>query len=564
MIRPPHMPDDRWVWLAVLGSLVIAALGGYAFHRYQVRARSIGALSEGTRDELAALPVPSRATAELERTWVADGFTTGFLVAPVGPMPCAEGITNDEEQLAALHDARSDDLLIALALATTLIENGRFAEAEQVTARALDRTNDDERVIAAARAAGSTLDLSDASVSTVIHLHHALGVARLSQSSTDPPWISLKNVIGSVTAMSRRRLMAGATTRGQAAASRLLIDAPGCTGKATLSSYDLFNNLIVAYMRGTFVGTEGLRAREFSRAPKNYPSALHRLLVAQVERARANEWKDEAQLWALSNVEQVLDWRLPDDARLAINSVQVIDWWTAPERCPKEICTPELMNGLQSIRGSLIEQAVRRRNVAPEQRQEFARAATRLMASIDRTRVAEHATAMREWLEPKEARALDDLLAADAARAELPRWLFTPDAAAEPPYAKLGARADRWYAAARTDLVAAAAEWAKARPAAEQRRIIVALHQFLGGAATPDELTRLENNFAWNQRMQMRLSATRWIWTVLAVLLAAFVWLVLVWIIAHVRERRLLRVSLYNVEYDHLAASEPHHTKELR
>lgn len=564
MIRQPHIPEDRLVWLAVLGALLVSALGGFFFYRSQVRARGLSALNEGARDELAALAVPSRATAELERTWVADGFTTGFLVAPVGPMPCAEGIVNDEEQLAALHDARSGDLLIALALATKLIENGRFAEAEQVTTRALDGTSDDERIIAAARAAGSTLDLGDSSVSTVIHLHHALGVARLSQSSTDPPWISLKNVIGSVTAMSRRRLMAGATTRGQAAASRLLIDAPGCTGRATLSSYDLFNNLIVAYMRGTFTGTDGLRAREFTRAPKNYPSALHRLLVAQVERARANGWKDEAQLWALSNVEQVVDWRLPDDARLAINAVQVIDWWSAPERCPKEICTPELMNGLQSIRGSLIEQAVRRRNVAEEQRHEFARAATRLMASIDRTRVAADATALREWLEPKEARALDDLLAADAARAELPRWLFAPDAAAEPPHAKLGARSDRWYAAARTDLAAAVAEWAKGRPAAEQRRVIIALHQFLGGAAAPEHLTQLENNFSWSQRMQMRLSATRWLWIVFAVLLAALVWLVLVWIIAHVRERRLLRVSLYNVEYDHLAASEPHHTKELR
>jgi hypothetical protein len=560
------MPDDRWVQLALLGAIVVAALSGYGFYWYQVRARSIATLSEGAREELAALQVPARATAELERTWVADGFTTGFFVAPVGPMPCNADLATDDEQLAALHDAQPGDLLVALALATHRIENGRFAEAEQVTTRALDRTSDDERIIAAARAAGSTLDLSDASVSTVVHLHHALGVARLSQSSTDPPWVSLKNVIGSVKAMSRRRLMPGATTRGQAAASRLLIDAPGCSGKASLSSYDLFNNLIVAYMRGKFTGASSEREREFSRAPKNYPSALHRLLVAQVARARANDWQDEAQLWALSNVEQVIDWRFPDDARLAVNAVEVIDWWMTPERCPADVCTPELNSGMQPIRNGLIEQALRRRNVSNEQRAEFARAAVRLLAtsSIDRRRVSEHAALLKEWLAPKEARVLDDLLHADTARAALPRFTFAPEPDAEPPHAKLGPRADRWYTAARTDLARAATEWAKGRPPAEQRHALIAIRQFLGEAERPEELTQLENLRPFSDRLRLRLTAAKWFWATLALLLAALIWLILTWIIAHVRERRLLRISLYNVEYDHLAASDPHHTSEMR
>lgn len=566
MIRPPRMPDDRWVQLALLGAIVIAVLTGYGFYRYEVRARSIATLGEGAREELAALEVPARATAELERTWVADGFTTGYFVAPVGPMPCSAEAAMEDEDLAALHDARPGDLLIALALATRRIGNGRFAEAEQVTTRALDRTADDERIIIAARAAGSTLDLSDASVSTVIHLHHALGVARLSQSATDPPWKSLKNVIGSVKAMSRRRLLPGATTRGQAAASRLLIDAPGCSGKASLSSYDLFNNLIVAYMRGKFAGASGEREKEFSRAPKNYPSALHRLLVAQVARARAGDWKDEAQLWALSNVEQVIDWRYPDDARLAVNAVEVIDWWMAPERCPADLCTPELQNGMQPIRNALIEQALRRRNVSEEQRAEFAKAAVRLLAtsSIDRTRVRDEAASLKEWLAPKEARVLDDLLNADAARAALPRYTFAPEADAEAPQAKLGPRADRWYAAARTDLARAATEWAKGRPPAEQRHALIAIRQFLGDAEAPEELTQLENLRPFSDRMRLRLTAAKWFWATLAVLLAALLWLILVWIIAHVRERRLLRISLYNVEYDHLAASDPHHPTEMR
>jgi hypothetical protein len=587
LTKAPRVPDLRWVRGAVAIAFAIAALTGFLFYRYEVRARSVASLSDAAREELASLTIPARATGKLEQSWVGEGFTTGYLMAPVGPMPCGgeteailrEGDAESRiEQLAALHDARPEDLLVALALGTQLIETGRYPEAERVTTESLERTSDDEQVIAAARSAGSTLDLGDTSVSTVIHLHHALGVARLSQSATEPPWKSLKNVIGSVKTLSRRRLMG--TTRGQPAWSRLLIAAPGCTstaetnGKPALSSYDLFDNLIVAYMRGKYRGYPGIerdREREFGRAPKNYPSALHQLLLAQVERARANEWKDEAQLWALSNVEQVIDWRLPDDARLAVNSVQVIDWWMAPERCPADVCTPELVAGMQPIRDQLIEQVFRRRNVGPDQRVELARAAVRLLATstLDRKRITEHAAAIKQWLPPKEAGVLQDLLNADAARAALPRWAFLPpaegeDADTEPPYAQLGARGERWRQAAATDLAAGAAQWAATRPPHEQRHALIAIRQLLGAADAPPELTALESRLSWTDRLRLRLSASRLFWAIISSLLAALLWLVLVWIIAHERERRLLRVSLYNVEYDYLAAGEPQRPRERR
>jgi hypothetical protein len=582
VIRPPRFPDRHWVLLAVALAFVIAALGGYWFYTHQVRANGMASLSDAAREELAALPVPARATAAVEGTWVGEGFSSGYLVAPVGPMPCgaeAESIMAGSdpdariEQLASLHDARPADLLVALMLGTQLIENGRYPEAERVITQSLERTADDERIIAAARSAGSTLDLADTNVSTVIHLHHALGVARLSQSATDPPWVSLKNVIGSVKALSGRRLLG--TTRGQPAWSRLLIAAPGCTstgtanGKAALSSYDLFNNLIVAYMRGKYTGWGGDRDREFARPAKNYPSALHKLLLAQVARARANEWQNEAQLWALSNVEQVIDWRMPDDARLALNAVQVIDWWMAPERCAPTVCTAELVEGIQPLRDELIEQAFRRRNVAADQHVEFARAAVRLLASstLDRKRVADHAAKIKEWLPPKEAGVLQDLLTADAARGALPGWTFAPPAedaeAVEPPYAQLGARGEKWRQAAATDLAAVAARWAQSRPPAEQRHALVAIRQTLGAAEAPKDLTDLEARLSFSDRLRLRLTASKLFWAIVATLLAALLWLVLIWIIAHVRERRLLRVSLYNVEYDHLAASEPHRTREM-
>ncbi|HEX2835631.1 MAG TPA: hypothetical protein VHW00_21640 [Thermoanaerobaculia bacterium] len=591
--RQLQSPDRVWFRAALAGTVLLAASLAWWFYAHQVSKRSIeGALTAGAREELAALPVPAIRTAEVERSWVAEGFSSESLVAPVGPMPCAgvvdavapadQNVLREAlaaaaqpdadvriEQLASIHDGAPRNLLVAQMLGTALVEEGRYPEGESVLTRGLEQSGEDETIIRAARV-NTQLDLDDLSVSTVIHLHHALGVARLSQSSAEPPWVSLKNVIGSVKPLAKRRLLG--TTRGQPAWSRLLIAAPGCAPNASpraLSTYDLFNNLVVGYMRGTFTGTNRDRDREFSRPRKNYPGAIHKLLLVQVGRAKANDWANEAQLWALSNVEQIIDWRMPDDARLAFNSVQVIDWWTAPERCPADACTPQLLGEINKVRDQLVEQVFRRRNVDEEQRGAFARGAVRLLAtsSLDRSRIADAATAIREWLPPAERRTLDDLLNADAARRAMPRHLFAPQAAdapnaddapppAEPPYAKLGARADKWRAAALTDVAAMAAKWASQRPPAEQRAALVAIRQLLGGAEAPPELLQLERQRSFFDRLRLRIVASKAYWAFLAIVLGLSIWFVLLWILVHVREARLLRVSLYNVEHEYLAGIE--------
>ncbi len=587
MKRQIQFPDRVWFRTALALTVVIAIGIAWWFYARQLAKRSIeGALTDGAREELAALQVPAMRTAEVERGWVAEGFSSEYLVAPVGPMPCAavadavspyerntiqEAIAaanqTDEdvriEQLAAISDSASGNLLVAQMLGTALIEAGRYPEAERVLTQALERSQEDETIIRAARV-NTSLDLDDRAVSTVIHVHHALGVARLSQSSAEPPWVSLKNVIGSVKPLARRRLLG--TTRGEPAWSRLRITAPGCAAGGNtraLSTYDLFNNLVVGYMRGKFTGSVRDRSNEFTRRKKTYPNGVHRLLLAQIERARANNWQNEAQLWALSNVEQVLDFRMPDDARLAFNSVQIIDWWTAPERCPADVCTAELMGEIAKTRDQLVEQIFRRRNVDDEQRGPFARGAVRMLAtsSLDRARVADAARSMRDWLPPAERTTLEDLLNADAARRALPHYLFAPPAEnepkEEPPYAKLGPRADKWRTAAMSDVAAVAAKWASQRPPNEQSAALIAIRQLLGGAEAPRELKDLEQQRSWLDRMRMRVVASRTWWAFVAILIGALVWLVLVWILVHVREALLLRVSLYNVEHDSIAAGDP-------
>lgn len=567
---------DRWGFLLALAATVFLAVStAWWFYAHQVAKRSVeGALTEGAREELAALKVPARKTTEVERTWVAEGFTPEYLVAPVGPMPCAavpdpaasaaaaqEDPDVRIDELSALNAAAPDNLLVAQMLGTTLIETGRHAEAERVLAQALEESQEDERIIAASRT-NAGVDMDDLALSNVIHVHHALGVARLSQSATTPPWVSLKNVIGSVKPLINRRLRR--TSRGQPTWALLFIAAPGCPrvrGAAALSTYDLYNNLVVGYMRGTFVGTDRDREREFSRPRKNYPGALHRLLLAQVERAKANGWQNEAQLWALSNVERIIDERKPEDARLAYNSVQVIDTWSSAARCPKDVCTPELLDGIAEVRNGLVEQAFRRRNVSEEQKGSFARGVVGMLASstLDRARVADAATTIREWLPVSQRQTLADLVTAGNARTALPRWLFAPKTAEEraeeqePPYAKLGPRAQRWYEAARTDVAAVVAGWAAPRSPREQRAALVAIRQLLGTSEAPPELVKLEGQRSWFDRLVVRMVASRWFWALVAGVIGALLWLVLLWILVHVREWALLRVSFYNVENEYLA-----------
>ncbi|HVE70303.1 MAG TPA: hypothetical protein VNI54_02965 [Thermoanaerobaculia bacterium] len=572
----PRRPDDRWVWPAVAAATLVAAIVGVIVYVTSTRNRSFAALGETPREQLAAVDVQPVAIAAVEQEWVADGFEPQYLVAPVGPQPCpaavdlappneqaalrqafaiVQGGGDSAEELAVVTDAQPSNLLVALIHATALVRAERFIEAERVITQAFDRTTTDETIIAAARVRGSKVDLDDYGFSTVIHLHHALGYARL-QSAADPPWKSLKNVIGSVEQLSRQRLLGGAT-RGGGAASRLPIAAPGCPpGGDSLSSYDLFNNLIVGYIRarGKYSDTDRNRQREFFREPRTYPRPLRLLLLAQHPREKASDWKNEAELWALSNAERVVDIRHPDDARLAFNIIQLIDWWSAPERCPNDVCTEELRTQLRAERDLLLERALRRRNVTEEQRAVFAAGAVRMLAqsSLDRAKLESDLQQLRGWLPAQKAATLDDLMASGRARMAMAKWLVDPAEDAEEPYGKLGRRAERWREAAVRDFAAAAATWAGARPPTERRQVLVAIRQLLGSGDAPPVVTALEQQFSSTQRLRIRMTGWKAWWALVAFAAALALWLVLMWIIAQVREALSLRESFYNVELEHL------------
>jgi hypothetical protein len=574
MVGPRH-PESRWFFPSVgLAALLSVGLGAWCY-RATTHSRSFASMSENARGELGKLKVIPRATAVEEGRWVADGFATGTLMAPVGPLPCREAVgrlppseraadleafkaigSGDTEAsingLAAIADQNRSNLLVADMLATSLVRAERYAEADRVVSQALDSTNLDERIIAAARAPNTPLDLDDVQFSTVIHLHHALGIARLSEAGSEVPWKALKNVIGSVKELSRKRLLG--TVRTSATASKLLIPAPGCApDAASLSSYDLYNNLIIGYVRRPdYSDTERNRLREFERGPKTYPGAVHQLFVAQRDRAKKDGWKNEAQLWALSNAEQVLDWRRPDDARLDFNLVQLLDWWTSADHCG-DVCTPELLAGLRSVEDELVEAALRRRNVTTEQQREFAIGMTRMVAQshLDRTKLAADLDFLRGWLPPEKAQTLDDLVNAERARGALPQWVVDPHPDTEPAFEKLGRRAESWRAAACSDFASAAAIWAADRSAIEQRQVLVASRQLLGITAAPPEVQHLEMRLPLGARVAVIFGASRIWWGFIAAAMALLTWLATLWVLLQIREWRALRTSFYNVELDY-------------
>ncbi len=584
----PRHPESLWFVPSVaLCAILCATLGGW-YYRTATESRSFASMSETARGELGALNVTPRATAAEESRWVADGFRAetliapdgfqkGTLLAPVGPMPCRAAVDrlppaerpaalaafnatiagDDEatiEALTPLADANRTNLIVADMLATSLVRAGRYADADSVITQSLDSTDLDERIIAAARAPNSTLQFDDVQFSTVIHLHQALGIARLWEANAPPPWKALKNVIGSVKQLSRTRLIG--TVKNAATVSRLRIPAPGCGSDASsLTSHDLYNNLIVGYLRRPYTDTAGDRQKEFGRSSKNGPGAVSRLFQAQEEAALQNGWKNESQVWALSNAEQLLDGRRPDDARLDYNLVLLLEWWSLPEHCGAA-CTPSLLADLGAVEDDLIATALRRRNVAPDQQREFALGMTRMVAHshLDRTKFASDLEALRAWLPPEKAGAIDDLLNAAQVRAMLPKWTIDPSPVSEPPFEKLRRHADAWRAAALTDFTAAAAGWAVGHSPLEKRQVLIASRQLLGTTAAPPEVQLLEKELPAGARLQVILSGSPFWWGFVAAAGALVLWLLLVWILLQVREWRTLRKSFYNVELDYKRA----------
>lgn len=571
--------------------------------------------------------LPTRLTAEramaVEAGWVEAAFPERYLASPPPAPPCPEGLATvpadlrrrvaelqpaarrgDEAALAALGELareRAESWLPSLAYAHALIAHGRLGDAERVLDQSLER-GAGGRLNAAAKEArrrgwrGPPRE----EVLAAIHLLHAAGYVKIERNRPSSPdlWRALKDPIG------HTRLVAP----GDPSWLELRLPAPGCTGgEAALTTFDLYNDLIVGYLAtADFHETEAARARELRRDYRDPPD--ENPLQAVLVRAR-EEWRPEREyrVWALSNAERLLRDRLwgselaPPDPLLAVNLAQLLE--SARDEAPAQA-----LRGLDRQQAALAAAAVAARGRVPAaQREDFDRVLARvaLLAAIRggkppelppeataglddeaRRTAAAVGAALTLRARPQawtaaaasgdvraapapggdgpdggdgEARAGDRGAAAAASGGRGAGGAGTPRDGAGPPAASpldaeaaeaLADRARPWLAASRADLAASLARQVRGAPEPVREEVARVAEALLRpGDPRPAELAEIERGLGFAWRLSPAVLATSgWAAAVAALAAAVVAGLLGAWIALHLRLRRALFTSYYRLE----------------
>lgn len=526
-------------------------------------------------EELAALLPPepeSRHVQAVEREWIDDAFELRWIPAPPASPPCPDGVrtvpgplrnavagalaggTSPDAlaRLGALAREHRESWLPALAYAVRLIEAGRLADAERVLDAQLEGGAGAalEARVRTRRDRGWAQPREE--VLAAIHLLHAAGYARLARHRTDPSlWPALKNPIGYA------KLVADGPTwiRGR-------LPAPGCGEEEgrSLSTYDLYNNLIVGYVDpGGFTGSAAARARELHRRYDDPPEAnplqeVMQAMLAEPEGEPAPE--RESWLWAVSNAERLLRERLwgtaaPPDPLLALNLAQLYE-------SARPLARDEALAPLAAGQAELVAAARAARDRVPETaRPEFERALVplELAAAVTAGRppaIPEEAAAA---LGPAERETVEAMRSALRLRAEPAVWVAVvtgekDDEEAAAAIETLGARRRAWRSASRSDFAASLARQVVGGPE-ELRRDVARRAEtlLLPGDERPAALDEIEEGLGLGWRLAPRVLLTSgWAAVLLAALAAAAGGALGWWIATVARLRRSLFTSYYRLE----------------
>lgn len=476
------------------------------------------------------------ATRELERGWVDQALPADYLPTLVLEPPCrlengpdwaAEAFTafrgQDEPALAELAGDHPGSWLPPLLQSQVLAERGAEPRALEVLRRFTAGP--------AYRRLADSRGLSADDQRAMIHFWHRLAYLQHQTHSRDAKlfWQSLKNPIGRVKVLSATG--AAGLPKDAPTWDQHRIYPPGCSS-ARLSSFDLYNNLLVAYLEVPgFQETKKGRDQEFARGYRD-PAEQNPWQVA-LERARQQELgRREGFVWAISNAEKLLRDRRanrlgpPEHAHLALNlallaseaaalapEVRGVFWQqisglidqaaSAPSSGP---ATPEFAAGLARLRLlRQIELPGAPPAPAPAPAPSAAPAAPAASAAITET--------------------LGRVAAAVAVRGDKDTFLAVLDGKRELP--ELGEAAAAWRAALRQDLAAAiaAAVPPSASPAAREAAVEQS-RRVLRGAEKPRELEQLEASLPLSARLGSGSSAApfRLFVSFLAAAAAFFAW----------------------------------------
>jgi hypothetical protein len=351
-VRPPGTPLFHVV--TVLLALAAGAL------TYGV-SRPIPKTPDELRQLLADAPVPPHAAVKaVEQGWLAedDLFLPRYLIANPGPPPCPHrldrlsrgnrsdraGISSAEQAVAVegLALARQGETGQAIArlrqgrggwlatetLAHVLESSGNAREAQQVLEEYLDQNRTVGTIgdlLTLAKARRPTTGRSLEEVSALIHMLYATGRLQLARNQGgEALWNHLKHPIGLTKFLALRGDVG--LVEGVPTTSKLRIPAPGCEASpGSLTSYHLYNNLIVGYLANEDYHDKPPRlAHELERSYADPPSVNP---LQTVKNVLQRDWRPEREhwVWAVSNAEALLkENATPTLAALNFNLAQLM------------------------------------------------------------------------------------------------------------------------------------------------------------------------------------------------------------------------------------------------
>ena len=532
---------------------------------------------------VAGEPMAFPRTAALERGWVEPAFREQFLTRPVAGTPCVDDLAmspavrtalagalaiDSNEQLSQVHQRFGDTWLPGLLLGQRLLGQGDSARALDVLTNVYGRARIQSlmgRVVDAARRGDPRRAPTTAETLAVIHLLQAYGVAQIETRRTvgEDYWRALKNPIGAVKVLSARGVTGTVVDAPNHDEHRL--PAPGCPPPGrnrdthdTLTSLDLYNNLIVGYLEaGSFVETDARRQAEFKRT---YDDPAHENPLQQVLRAAVSQRMpdDEHWVWALSNAERLLrDRRFSQfgafaNPYLALTLVQLVGQANTLELAPMA------QGALQRERASLVESALAHRSTVDERRrpafdQALARASLLVAATMSRPLSLPTDVLANLGDEPRSV--ADAVSAALAVRVDPDRRIAAATAASDqaaamlgPANEELGRRRDPWLAALRSDVAGhvASGAWAREDPDGAAR---LARRLLRPGDPRPQALDTLSSSLGFGARARLWWAGWRGVgrW-LLAAAAGLLVWIVGRWWGGQWRLRQSLFTSFYRRE----------------
>jgi hypothetical protein len=519
-------------------------------------------------------PVVTRHTEAVERSWIDDAFQEGYLPAPPATPPCPGGLrfvpeserrrvaaamaaggNETVDRLRVLVEERPASWLAALALGNRLLQEDRIGLGQEVLGTYLRRPETGSAVrkaLNAAAAGTAWTGPSSEEVLGLIHLLHADGYAQIQQNLAGPElWTSLKNPIGCAKLLSLRGALG--EVAGLSTAWKLPLPAPGCEASDdALSTYDLYNNLIVGYLETReFSESDERRSREFDRSYRDPPR--ENPLQAVLERVvRERNPEREYWVWAVSNAERLLRarrWERAEplsDPRLAVNLAQLME--SALPMAPEAAVEP-----LEEEVSVLTEAAWQARDgISPSRRHAFAPALSR-MVLIDAARGGGVRTLppdLARHLSEEQAAVAAAVAAAAALRADPGAWAEAIRSRPDELLAPLGEWRGAWLSASRRDLAASVALRGRGAEAEERRKWARRASGLLDTwDEDPEELDQIQEGLGLLWRLPLLRILTSLPAMVLAALLAGSAAWAVGWFLAlQLRRRKSLFTSFYRLE----------------